>query len=91
MPDRPRYSWLVQVVTIDLSRNAALPAMRLAVSARGAREAATCRLGVALGKGIQLGQIALNLQLLVKLKVHLALPLYCLPTLLSFYVLLDVN
>ena len=78
-------------MTIDLGRYAALPAMRLAVSACGAREAATCRLGVALGKGIQLGQIALNLQLLVKLKVHLALPLYCLPTLLSFYVLLDVN
>lgn len=65
--------------------------MRLAVSARGAGKAATRRLGVALSKRIQLGQIALNLQLLVKLIVHLLLPLNRLPTLLSLYVLLDVH
>ena len=77
-------------MTIDAGGHTTLPLMRLAMSSCSTTEAATRRLGVPLGKRIQLGQVALNLQLLVELIVQLTFALDCLAPFAALNVFLDV-
>ena len=82
---------LLEPMTVGRRWYTTLALMRLSHTTSPAREASDSRLRVALRERVQLGQVPLNLQLLVELNMHLALTFDCLFALLALDELLNVH